>query len=48
VEKGVYINKPAELISRRSNELSAVLTWRVSQRCDKGLIDETSHLLEVK
>jgi sugar O-acyltransferase (sialic acid O-acetyltransferase NeuD family) len=29
VEKGIYVNKPAELASKRSNELSALLTWPV-------------------
>jgi sugar O-acyltransferase (sialic acid O-acetyltransferase NeuD family) len=29
IERGVYINKPAELLPKRSNELSTWLTWRV-------------------
>jgi sugar O-acyltransferase (sialic acid O-acetyltransferase NeuD family) len=28
-ERGVYINKPAELVPKPSNELSALLTWPV-------------------
>jgi sugar O-acyltransferase (sialic acid O-acetyltransferase NeuD family) len=31
-EKGVYINKPAELVSRSSDELSRLLTWAEDMR----------------
>jgi sugar O-acyltransferase (sialic acid O-acetyltransferase NeuD family) len=29
VERGIYVSKPAELAPKRSNELSALLTWPV-------------------